>query len=88
MAADDDDDGLRPARGVLNGVILGLILWLLAAVLMLVLSGCGDPDPPKDKTCYRCSTTSTGYVQQPYSCDASEWAREGRDCRSRTGIRF
>jgi hypothetical protein len=28
---DDDDDGLRAARGIRNALLIGILLWLLAA---------------------------------------------------------
>ena len=32
----DDDDLLATARGVMNGVLLGLIMWILIAMTWLV----------------------------------------------------
>ncbi len=36
---DDDKDNLRPARGILNGLILGALVWavLTAVVALLAL---------------------------------------------------
>ena len=53
-AIDEDDDPLTPARGVVNGVIDGSILWLLLFAL-LWLVGCTMTDKAYPLDCYpRC----------------------------------
>jgi hypothetical protein len=69
----DDEDGLRAARGIVRAVAAGAVLWTLAALVVLVLSGCGSADePPKPAQCW-CSKPVFNAVTGRYDRQGSEY---------------
>jgi hypothetical protein len=81
----NDEDPLRPARGVVTGVLLGTLFWLALAAVVVLIAGCGsaDDDEPQ-RTCFRCQAGQGFVLQTSFTCSQSQWqGQDGRSCYAR-----
>ena len=81
----DDNDPLRPARGIFNGMILGAVAWaVVLLIIFVVLAGCGSADDEPQRTCFRCQAGQGFVLQTTFSCGQSQWqGQDGRSCYTR-----
>lgn len=78
-------DALDPARGLVVGSVIGVVMWAGLIAIFLLLSGCGaiDDEPPPNpntRTCYRCTYGNGAWQQQTYACTPTDAVQFGRAC--------